>query len=146
MGSDSDDKLFFGTLLKFSWIIVVIVGLVIAGIFYSRHEENQAIEEKAAQAERERARLLAEGLGGNNFEIMNFYASPGTIRRGDSAQICYGVSNAKDVTLTPKPSEGVWPSPERCVSVSPEKTTTYILTAINSSGEKKTATLVLTVQ
>ena len=146
MGNDSEDKLSLQTLFKFSWIVVVIVALVVVGIFYSRHAENQAIEERAAQAERERARKLAEGLGGNNFEIMNFYASPGAIRRGDSAQICYGVSNAKDVALTPKPSEGVWPSPERCVSVSPEKTTTYTLTATNSSGEKKTATLVLTVQ
>jgi hypothetical protein len=146
MGNDSEDKLSLQTLFKFSWIVVVIVALVVVGIFYSRHEENQAIEERAAQAERERARKLAEGLGGNNFEIMNFYASPGAIHRGDSAQICYGVSNAKDVTLTPKPSEGVWPSPERCVSVSPEKTTTYTLTVTNSSGEKKTATLVLTVQ
>lgn len=146
MGNDLDERTLLQMVFKFSWVVVVIVALVIAGIFYSRHEQNQAIEEKAAQAERDRARRLAEGLGGNNFEIMNFYASPGAIHRGDSAQICYGVSNAKDVTLTPKPSEGVWPSPERCVSVAPEKTTTYTLTATNSSGEKKAATLVLTVQ
>ncbi|MFZ0211836.1 MAG: hypothetical protein WBE20_14345 [Candidatus Acidiferrales bacterium] len=146
MGIDSDGKSGLATLLKFSWVIVVVVAFVVAGIFYSRHEENQAIEEKAEQAESERARQLAEGLGGNNFEIMNFYAAPGAIHRGESAQVCYGVSNAKDVTLTPKPSEGVWPALERCVSVSPAKTTTYTLTAINSSGEKKTATLVLTVQ
>ncbi|HEV2289878.1 MAG TPA: hypothetical protein VGR81_13115 [Candidatus Acidoferrales bacterium] len=146
MGNDPHDKSLPQTLFKFTWVVVVIVGLVVASIFYSRHEENQAIEEKAARAERERARRLAEGLGGSNFEIMNFYAAPGAIHRGDSSQICYGVSNAKDVMLTPKPSEGVWPSPERCVSVSPEKTTTYTLTITNSSGEKKTATLVLTVQ
>jgi hypothetical protein len=134
------------TILKFSWVIVLIAALVVAGIFYSRWQENRDIEEKAAAAKRAKAQELVEDFGGNDFKILNFYAAPGAIRRGDEAAICYGVSNAKTVTLEPKASEDVWPSLNRCVEISPNKTTTYTLTASDAAGHKKSATLTLTVQ
>lgn len=134
------------TIFRFSWIIVIIGVLVVAGIFYSRWQENRDIEEKAAAAKRAKAQELVEDFGGNDFKILNFYAAPGAIRRGDEAALCYGVSNAKTVTLEPKASEGVWPSLNRCLEVSPKKTTTYTLTASDAAGHKKTATLTLTVQ
>jgi len=134
------------TILKFSWIVVLIAALIVAGIFYARWQENRDIEQKAADAKRARAQELVEDFGGNDFKILNFYAAPGAIRRGDEAALCYGVSNAKAVTLEPKGSEDVWPSLNRCVEVSPKKTTTYTLTASDAAGHKKTATLTLTVQ
>ena len=147
MSPDSDDaKSVARTIFKFSWIIVVIAILIVAGIFYSRWQENRDIEQKVAEAKRAKAQQLVEDFGGNDFKILTFYAAPGAIRRGDSAALCYGVSNAKSVTLEPKGSEGVWPSLNRCVEVSPRKTTTYTLTASDSSGHKKTATLELEVQ
>ncbi len=146
MADNSEQNFDFRTIFKFSWIVVLIVALAVAGIFYSRWQENRNIEEKAAEQQREHAREVAEALGGNNFEIMNFYASPGAIRRGDSAELCYGVSNAKTVEIDPKLSEGTWPSPARCISIDPKKTTTYTLTAIDAKGQKKTATLTLEVQ
>ena len=141
-GEDSGVKIVF----KYSWIIVVIVALIVAGIFYSRWEENRDIEEKAAEQQREVARRVAEGLGGSSFEIVNFYASPGAVHRGDSAELCYGVSNAKSVDIQPKLPEGTWPSVSRCISVAPEKTTTYTLTAVGANGQKKTSSLTLEVQ
>ncbi|MGH9709243.1 MAG: hypothetical protein ACRD37_01695 [Candidatus Acidiferrales bacterium] len=147
MGNDSDGwKSGIGKIFKFSWIIVAITLLIVAGIFYSRSQENRDIEEKAAAAKRAKARQLVEDFGGNDFKILNFYAAPGAIRRSDSAALCYGVSNAKSVNLEPKASEGVWPSLNRCVQVSPKKTTTYTLTAIDSAGHKKALTLTLEVQ
>ena len=134
------------TIFKFSWIVVVITALIVAGIFYSRWQENRDIEEKAAAAKRSKAQELVQDFGGNDFKILNFYAAPGAIHRGDEAALCYGVSNAKGVTLEPKASEDVWPSLNRCVEVSPKKTTTYTLTASDAAGHKKTATLTLTVQ
>lgn len=134
------------TIFKFSWIVVIIAAFVVGGIFYSRWQENRDIEQKAADAKRAKAQQLVEDFGGNDFKILNFYAAPGAIRRGDSAALCYGVSNAKAVTLEPKASEGVWPSLNRCLEVSPKKTTTYTLTATDSSGHKQTATLTLEVQ
>jgi hypothetical protein len=146
MADNPQQNFDFRTIFKFSWILVLIVALAVAGVFYSRWQENRNIEERAAEQQREHAREVAEALGGNNFEIMNFYASPGAIRRGDSAELCYGVSNAKTVEIDPKLSEETWPSPDRCISIDPQKTTTYTLTAIDAKGQKKTATLTLEVQ
>lgn len=134
------------TIFKFSWIFVLIAALIVAGIFYSRWQENRDIEEHAADAKRAKAQQLVEDFGGKDFKILNFYAAPGAIRRGDEAALCYGVSNAKAVTLEPKAAEDVWPSLNRCLEVSPRKTTTYTLTASDAAGHKKSATLTLTVQ
>jgi hypothetical protein len=142
----SEDKANLKKVGKFSWIIVVIAALVVAGIFYSRWQENQDIEAKAAEKQREHAREVAEAMGGSSFEIMNFYAAPGAIHRGDSAEICYGVSNAKSVDIAPKLPEGTWPSLSRCIAVEPKKTTTYTLTATDATGKKKSATLTLEVE
>lgn len=146
MRGSPDSGSHFKTIFTFSWIIVVIVALIVAGIFYSRWQEDRDIAEKAAEQQREAARRVAEGLGGNNFEIMNFYASPGAIHRGDSVEICYGVSNAKTVEINPKLPEDTWPSPTRCIAAEPKKTTTYTLTATNAAGQKKTSSLTIEVQ
>jgi hypothetical protein len=146
MADGSDGSSHYRTILKLSWIVVLIVALVVAGIFYSRWQENRDIAAKAAEQQREQARAVAEGLGGSNFEIMSFYASPGAIHRGDSVEVCYGVSNAKTVDVEPKLPEETWPSPDRCVSVEPKKTTTYTLTATNAAGQKKTSSLTIEVQ
>lgn len=146
MAESSGSGSHFKTIFKFSWIIVLIVALIVAGIFYSRWQGDRDIAEKAAEQQREAARRVAEGLGGNNFEIMSFYASPGAIHRGDSVEICYGVSNAKAVEIEPKLSEETWPAPTRCIAAAPKKTTTYTLTAINAAGQKKTSSLTIEVQ
>lgn len=146
MANDSHDKSNLERVFSLSWIIVVIVALVVAGIFYSRWQENKDIEAKAAEKQREHAREVAEALGGSSFEIMNFYAAPGAIHRGDSAEICYGVSNAKSVEIAPKLPEATWPSLNRCISVEPKKTTTYTLTALDAKGQKQSATLTIEVR
>jgi hypothetical protein len=146
MTNGSEDNSSLRAIFKVSWIVVVIAALVVAGIFYSRWQENRDIEARAAEKQREQARQVAEALGGNNFEILNFYASPGAIHRGDSAELCYGVSNAKTVEIEPKLTEGTWPSLSRCIPVEPKKTTTYTLTALDAKGQKKTSSLTIEVQ
>jgi hypothetical protein len=143
---DSAGKFTLRKFFRLSWILVVIVALVIAGIFYARWQESRDIAEKAAEQQRKNARAVVEGLGGSSFQIMSFYASPGVIHRGDSAELCYGVANAASVAIDPKPSEGIWPSVGRCISISPKKTTTYTLTAVDAKGQKKTQSLTLEVQ
>ena len=61
------------------------------------------------------------------------YAPP-RIRGGETAQVCFGVANAKSVTLEPQKSQ-VWPSHNLCVEVRPAKTTTYTLTATGADGQ-----------
>ena len=136
--------------LRLTWIIPGIALLIVAGIFYSRWLENQRILDQAAekkQREEQRSgRIAVENLGGNRFEILHFYASPAAIRRGDSAQICYGVANAKAVKLEPKQEHGVWPSANRCFEVTPRADTVYTLTAEHADGRTVNATFTLKVQ
>jgi hypothetical protein len=119
--------------------------LLYAGwVFFSRREQDLAFEQQkataASAAEKASAQRTFEGMGGNRFEILSFYASPSTIRPGDEADLCYSVSNAKSVSLTP-PAGSVWPSYSRCLEVSPKKTTTYTLTALDDAGNSKKATV-----
>jgi hypothetical protein len=129
--------------------IVAIVVLYMAYTFWSRWQENQdlAAKQKAARAaeQRDEAQKTYDTLGGSEFKIISFYASPGTIHRGDTVDMCYGVSNAKTVKLDP-PDANVWPSNDRCMQVSPKKTTTYTFTADDGKGNIKTATLTIEVK
>ncbi|MGD0956747.1 MAG: hypothetical protein ABR953_07930 [Candidatus Acidiferrales bacterium] len=133
-----------------SYVLVSIAALVLAlgyvgWAFWSRSHETRVIEERAAAQRRAEDQRAFEGMGGNRFDILSFYATPGTISRGDSTDLCYSVSNAKSVTLVPQ-SNAVWPSFERCVSVSPRKTTTYTLTATDAAGHTKSATVAVEVR
>jgi len=126
-----------------------IVVLVVGWIMVSRWLENRGIE-KHAQDERtlkqeEQDRLTVDQLGGKELAIQNFCASPGEVRRGETVQICYGVANAKTVTLEPQ-SNPVWPSYSRCVDVKPTKTTTYTLTIADAAGNTKNQTLEVKVR
>jgi hypothetical protein len=129
--------------------IVAIVVLYMAYTFWSRWQENQdlAAKQKAAQAaeQRDQAQKTYDTLGGSEFKIISFYASPGVIHRGDTVDMCYGVSNAKSVKLDP-PDANVWPSTDRCMQISPTKTTTYTFTADDGKGNTKTATLTIEVK
>ncbi|HEY7825227.1 MAG TPA: hypothetical protein VIC00_00295 [Candidatus Acidoferrales bacterium] len=128
------------------WTVAFFVALAYVGwVFLSRSRENHEIEERAAARSRAQDARTVESLGGNNFDILSFYASPGAIRRGQSTDLCYAVSNAVSVALEPQ-SNPVWPSYSRCVTVSPRKTTTYTFTAKDSQGNVKTSTLTVEVR
>jgi hypothetical protein len=133
----------------YSGVALAIVVLVVGWILVARWLENRGIEQRAKeertekQAEQDRAAL--EQFGGKELAIQNFYASPGTVHRGESTQLCYGVANAKTVKLEPQ-SNPVWPSYSRCVDVTPTKSTTYILTVADSAGNTKTATVEVKVR
>ncbi|MGO9589973.1 MAG: hypothetical protein ACLP3K_08025 [Candidatus Acidiferrales bacterium] len=125
---------------------VLVAALCYVGwVFWSRAHEDQLIEGRVAAQRRAQDEQTVESMGGNRFEILAFYANPPTISRGDSADLCYSVSNAKSVTLEPQSSK-VWPSYEHCVSVSPHKTTTYMLTATDAAGQTKSAEITVEVQ
>src|ERR1700676_1837138 len=131
--------------LIFSGVVFLLAGLYVGWIFLSRWQANQALEEKAANERRAQDRQSFEMMGGNRFEILGFYADPGTIRAGETADLCYSVSNAKSVTLEPH-SEPVCPAFSRCVHVSPHKTTTYTLTAEDAAGHTKSAIITVEVR
>jgi hypothetical protein len=133
-------------LWRVGWIAVLsVAALNAAWVFYSRWQQDRLTRERAIEQQRARDRRAVEAMGGDRFEIQHFYASPGIIRRGEAAQLCYGVSNAKTVRLEPE-SGATWPSFSRCLDVKPAQDTTYTLTIEDGKGRTKTATLVLQVR
>ena len=135
--------------MVYSSIALAVVVLVVGWILVSRWMENRGIERRAREErtlkQQEQDRITVEQLGGKELAIQNFYATPGLVRRGETVQICYGVANAKTVTLEPQ-SNPVWPSYSRCVDVKPTKTTTYTLAIADASGNTKTQTLEVKVR
>jgi hypothetical protein len=126
--------------------ILLIVALIYVGwIFFARWQAARDLEEQRKAKQAAEDAKTVESLGGNRFEILGFYASPGLIRRGDSADLCYGVSNAKTVRIEPPVGE-VWPSLSRCLQISPKRDTTYTFTADDGKGNTKSETLTLTVK
>lgn len=148
-GSGPSAKSLFKNPLLYSSVVVGIALLTVLWILLSRWQENRSIERRAnAESTRKRLendRITLEQLGGKDLAIQSFYASPGAVHKGENAQLCYGVANAKTVKLEPQPNP-VWPSYARCVSVSPQKTTTYTLTISDASGNIKTQSLQIKVE
>jgi hypothetical protein len=132
------------------WLIcwaaaVVIVALYTGWVFWSRRQENLELQQRIAEKLRAENARAVESLGGNRFEILSFYATPGIIARGEMAQLCYGVSNAKSVSIAPEVGK-TWPSASRRLDISPKKDTNYTLTADDGDGHTQTVTLMLRVQ
>jgi hypothetical protein len=69
-------------------------------------------------------------------KILQFYASEGVIRPGETVTICYGVENATAVRMEPY-VEPLSPSHNRCFQTSPKRTAVFRLTA---EGEGPPAT------
>lgn len=128
---------------------LAIVAAYTAFTFWSRWQENAdlAAKDKAARAaaQRDADEKSIAVLGGEEFKIISFYATPGLIHRDESVDLCYGVSNAKSVKLDP-PEANVWPSVDRCLQIAPKKTTMYTFTAEDGKGNTKTATLTIQVR
>jgi hypothetical protein len=130
----------------YSSLLILIVAVYVGWILFSRHQDNRAYEQRAAEAQskkqREQDQAAIEQLGGSELAIQMLYATR-QIHRGETAQVCYGVANAKSVTLEPQTSK-VWPSHNLCVDVKPVKTMTYTLTATGADG--KTVSQQVTVE
>jgi hypothetical protein len=129
--------------------VVLIVLAYVGYTMWSRKTQDAdlAYKQQAAKTaqQRESDAAAVEELGGSDFKIIAFYASPGLIHRGDTVDMCYGVSNAKTMTLDP-PEGNVWPSANRCMQVTPKKTTTYTLTIDDGKGKTANQTLTITVK
>jgi hypothetical protein len=76
--------------------------------------------------------------------ITQFYATQPKLSPGDKELLCYGVENAKTVSLSPGPQE-LSAALSRCVEVDPKETTTYTLTAQGDSGAPVTKDATVTM-
>jgi len=128
--------------------MLVCVAIYVGFVLLTRYESNRDFERRdaaqKAEQRREEDRRAVEQLGGSDLAIRSLYVSPPQIHRGEKAQLCYDVANAKTVTLDPPEGE-MWPSHSRCVDLTPKKTTTYTLTIADTSGKTATQSVELQV-
>jgi len=82
---------------------------------------------------------------GDELKVLHFVASPASIRRGQSALLCYGVLNAESVRIEPH-VEDLKPSLSRCIEVRPNRTTEYKLEAHGKVGKVVRAMLQIEVR
>ncbi|HXT27594.1 MAG TPA: hypothetical protein VN749_22450 [Candidatus Eisenbacteria bacterium] len=123
--------------LLYTSLLMLLAAIYAGWVFLSRHARDRAYEQRLerqqSQKQREADQTAIEQLGGNKLSIQMLYATP-ELRRGETAQVCFGVANAKSVKLEPQTSP-VWPSHNLCVEVKPVKTTVYTLTASGADGQ-----------
>jgi hypothetical protein len=130
--------------LPFLLVWIFIAAAYDGWVFYSRWRHGRETEQTNQAKEAEEARKTIDMLGGGQLKILNFYASPGSIRRGEKANVCYGVFGAKSVRIDP-PVEELHPAVAHCLQVSPAKTTEYKLVAEDGAGHSAIQAFVLQV-
>ncbi len=133
-------------ILPFTTIAVVLALIYVGWTFYSRWEANRELERKRAEANAENSRKILDTLGGSELKILSLSLDRGLIRKGEKLTLCYGVMNAKKVTIDPPPNVETWPSTNRCFEVAPRQDTKYTLTAEDAEGHSQTASVQVRVR
>jgi len=126
--------------------VVLLAAAVYAGwTVYSRWNANREAEQSAQTAKVEADKRIVSELGGNDLKILSFYSEPGLVKPGGRALVCFGVSNAKTVTIDPH-IDDLTPTLNRCLEIHPKRTTEYKLTATDAAGHSATQSFVLQVK
>lgn len=130
--------------LVYGSIAVLLAALYTGWTFASRWEQNRRIELRAQARKAAEDRRVLALYGSSALKISQFYAFPAEIRRGEKAQLCYSVLNARAVRTEPALAY-IYPAFSHCVEITPEKTTTYTLQAEGKDGSKaeQSATVVV---
>ena len=87
---------------------------------------------------------MAELYGGDQLKILDFHATAGPLHPGETAELCYGVSNAESVKIEPDVHD-VPPSYSNCAKIAPKKEAVYTLTATDKKGNTQQAQLTMHV-
>jgi hypothetical protein len=123
----------FRRALPYLMLVILVAAIYDGWIFYSRWSSARALEQKRIAAETDRDRKTVEMLGGDQLKILNFYATPASVRAGSQSLICFGVNSAKNVRIEP-PVEELHPAISHCFQVAPKHDTEYTLTADDGAG------------
>lgn len=124
---------------RFTWWILLAFACIYLGlVYYSRKSASRELIKDLEERKASQERAVVDAYGGQTLAILNFYANPATIRKGETTEICYSVPNAESVRIEPT-VENVWPSLSRCVEVSPTSDTVYTLIAEDANGNTVTA-------
>ena len=145
-GSEQESDSILRRLLPFTTVGVILAAIYVGYVFYSRWSENRDLAAKAQQQEIASDQKTVDAYGGGHVKVLNFTISPSVVSRGEKVSLCYGVANAKTVTIAPKPEGDTWPSLSRCVEAAPAKDTTYTITARAEDGKTDTQSLQVKVR
>ncbi len=113
-------------------------------VFYSRWSYARQAERIRQEKEAVAARKALDMLGGGSLKVLSFYATPGAIRRGDHANLCFGVIGAQSVRMEPAIAT-LHPALSYCLQVSPARDTEYKLIAEDGAGRSATSTVTIRV-
>jgi hypothetical protein len=128
-------------IVRYMFVVVAAALLYLGWTFADRYRSNREFE-------RARARQMAPRPPpdyGSAVKILQFYASPAVLNKGERAVLCYGVANAQTVRIEPE-GEPVWPAPSRCFYIAPQKDTRYMLTAEGADGKRATESFQIRVK
>jgi hypothetical protein len=130
--------------------IAVSLGVTLAaGVAYlawtwiERHEATVRMERGLRTGRR--SELPGVDNTGTGVKITQFYARSGEMTDAEPNLICYGVLNAKSVSMEP-PVENLTPSSNRCFWVEPKQDTTYTLFAAGFDGKRDSASFQVRVK
>ncbi len=126
-------------ILAYTWVVVGLAVLQLIWIGVARYSTGQPQSRVASKVQ-----TPYPGAAGAAVRITQFYASPGTLPKGERAVICYGVENARSVRIEP-PVETLKPALTRCFWIEPERDTTYRLFAAGADGAEVTESLTVRV-
>ena len=131
--------------LPYTTVAACLALVYLAWVFYSRYATNRELQREAEQKSAAENRRIYEMYGSGQLKIMLFYANPAVATRGESAQLCYSVSNATKVAID-HGVEPIWPSLSHCAEIHPVRTTLYTLSADDGKGHHATQSLNLVVR
>jgi len=132
-------------ILPYTTALLIAAMLYVAYIFYSRHQSDVEAEARIeAQKEAERQRTVAAVFGNGEIRFNQFTIDRTSLKRGETARLCYGVENATIVKMDP-PVEQLKPTYLHCLDISPKVTTKYTITAEDGKGHSKSQSLELPV-
>jgi hypothetical protein len=132
-------------ILPYTTVLLILAMLYAGWTFYSRWRDRKDAEERAAaQKAEQNKKIVDQVFGSGEIKLLNFSISPILLKRGETAHLCYGVSNAVSVTISPH-VEDTKPSYNHCLDIEPRATTTYTLTAKDQAGHSQTGSLTVTV-
>src|ERR1035441_588210 len=125
-------------------VAAVIALIYLLYVFLVRHRAEKRFSGQHTASEAA-TRAFDAAYGGTDVKILQFYARDGVLYEGKSTMICYGVVNAKSVTMDP-PMEAVYAALNRCVEAAPKRDTTYVLTAEGENGKRVSASFTIRLQ
>jgi hypothetical protein len=134
MAAEKKTRSFVSTLLPYTTVVLLIVAIYVGWTFYSRwRDAKSAREAAAAEKAAHNKQVVDQIFGSGQVKLLNFSISQIHLRKGDTTQMCYGVSNAVSVVIEPH-VEDTKPSYNHCFEIAPKQSTTYTLTAKDKAG------------